>query len=323
VEVAIDRLADSLYKSGKITSTFQHSNWTQRLLEMTSECPDAPIMLMKRGILPPAFQQLFADKAFSKMATQLGVGEDIALNPAWNIRSKMPNHEETVVPWHQDNSYWEPRVWNEPVITFWISLVDANRENGCMQFIRGGHQSGITATHSIGTTTKTWYTELSEETMKEELSPDLDIVTAEVTAGTVIIFSGLIPHRSLNSVSNEIRWSTDFRLHPARSAEKKGFSDSPLDWFYAVKDSLKLVDSEDEGYVPSFDEWANVDRTEQQDSSMGAETEEFDPVIIGPWMDLWNVTSHEDGGRNPHIERYIGLSEDKKDITRYLERKIW
>lgn len=157
VESAIDRLADTLYRSNKTKSEYKESDWTQRLLQITSEYPDAPIMFMKRGILPPAFQRLFADQRFIAMAAQLGVGQDIALSPAWNIRSKMPNHEETVVPWHQDNSYWEPRIWDEPVLTFWVSLVDTDRENGCMQFIRGGQQSGITGTHTIGTNTKTWY----------------------------------------------------------------------------------------------------------------------------------------------------------------------
>ena len=63
------------------------------------------------------------------MACQLGVGPGgVALNPAWNLRAKMPSHEETVVPLHQDNSYWEPRIWGEQVLTVWVALVDATEE---------------------------------------------------------------------------------------------------------------------------------------------------------------------------------------------------
>ena len=29
---------------------------------------------------------------------------------AARLRGKMPSHDETEVPWHQDNSYWEPRL---------------------------------------------------------------------------------------------------------------------------------------------------------------------------------------------------------------------
>ena len=45
-----------------------------------------------------------------------------------DLRAKMPSHEETVVPWHQDNSYWEPRIWGEQVLTVWVALVDATEE---------------------------------------------------------------------------------------------------------------------------------------------------------------------------------------------------
>jgi len=86
----------------------------------------------------------------------LGVGPDVALNAAWNLRGKMPSHEETVVPWHQDNSYWEPRIWDEQVLTVWVALVEATPENGCMQFVKGGHRTGKTGSHTIGTTTATW-----------------------------------------------------------------------------------------------------------------------------------------------------------------------
>ena len=46
---------------------------------------------------------------------------------------------------------WEPRIWDEQVLTVWVALVDATVENGCMQMVRGGHRSGKTARHTIGT----------------------------------------------------------------------------------------------------------------------------------------------------------------------------
>jgi len=49
------------------------------------------------------------------------------------------------------------------VLTVWVALVDATPENGCMQMVKGGHASGKTGSHTIGTTTSTWYTELGED----------------------------------------------------------------------------------------------------------------------------------------------------------------
>ena len=283
-------------------------------------------MLTKAGILPRHFQQLYADEAMLDIAGQRGVGPDVAVNAAWNLRAKMKAHEQTTVPWHQDNSYWEPRIWTEHVITVWVSLVDARVENGCMQFVRGGHRSGATARHTIGTTTATWYTELDEGTMQADLlDADLAsrIVTAEVPAGTAIIFPGTTPHRSLNSASDRIRWSTDYRLHRARATRPGA---TPLDWFYGLKDSLLLRDgSKTSTHTPvKWNAWATVERTKLQDEELGvaAASVDFDPVVVGPWYDLWNITTHVvPGRRNPHVERYLKTNSDA--ATRHDAYTYW
>ena len=113
-----------------------------------------------------------------------------------------------------------------------------------------------------------------------------EIVTVPATAGSIIIFPGTTPHRSLNSVSPNIRWSCDFRIHPA-TARRPG--KSKLDWFYGLKDSLLLREA-GKDIEPEWEGWANVDRTEVQDAGKGLDAEkqkeDFDPVIVGPWMDL-------------------------------------
>jgi tRNA(Leu) C34 or U34 (ribose-2'-O)-methylase TrmL len=87
-----------------------------------------------------------------------------------------------------------------------------------MQMLKKGHESGKTASHTIGTSTATWYTEATEEAMawellgKERLVEGVDKIVVEAKAGSVLIFPGTTPHRSLNSSSENIRWSTDFRL---------------------------------------------------------------------------------------------------------------
>ena len=130
VESMINNLAIRLHRAGKIKDLYQDLDWTSRLLRMRQDFPDAPVILIKGGVLPVSLQKMFTEPKMLDIANQLGVGPDIALNAAWNLRGKMPSHEETVVPWHQDNSYWEPRVWDERVLTVWVALVDATTENG-------------------------------------------------------------------------------------------------------------------------------------------------------------------------------------------------
>ena len=54
-------------------------------------------------------------------------------HPVWNLRTKTPQNEQTTVPWHQDNAYFDPDALNVLLVTAWIPLIDANQENGCMQ----------------------------------------------------------------------------------------------------------------------------------------------------------------------------------------------
>eukprot|EP00658_Telonema_sp_P-2_P010493 TRINITY_DN13954_c0_g1_i3.p1 TRINITY_DN13954_c0_g1~~TRINITY_DN13954_c0_g1_i3.p1 ORF type:complete len:390 (-),score=92.31 TRINITY_DN13954_c0_g1_i3:83-1252(-) len=315
-ETVISELAERLYAGGKISQLHRGLDWTSRLLRMKEEFSGAPVCLIKGGVLPAALQRMFCHPEILEVAEQLGIGGEIAVNPAWNLRGKMPGHEETVVPWHQDNSYWEPRIWDERVLTFWVALVDATVENGCMQMIRGGHRSGRTGTHTIGTTTSTWYTEMDEQTAARELlgKPQLeggDVVTLPAKAGSVLVFPGTSPHRSLNSISDNIRWSVDFRLHP-KSAARSG--ESELDWFYGLKDSLVVSG----GKEPSWDQWAAVDRTALQDHKMQVQDagDQFDQVIVGPWMDLWDLETHaRDCTPNIHIQRYLAGSTQTVSYT--------
>ena len=78
--------------------------WTTRLLRIAEECPDAPLMLITAGVLPPALQRLYEHPRILDALADLGLGDDIAAHPAWNLRCKMPSHPDTVVPWHQVRS---------------------------------------------------------------------------------------------------------------------------------------------------------------------------------------------------------------------------
>jgi ectoine hydroxylase-related dioxygenase (phytanoyl-CoA dioxygenase family) len=51
------------------------------------------------------------------------------------------------VPWHQDAAYLEPIASRTLQLTAWVPLIDANRHNGTIQVVRGGHRSGLIASH--------------------------------------------------------------------------------------------------------------------------------------------------------------------------------
>ena len=122
------------------------------------------------------------------------LGPDIAGHPVWNLRTKTPCSEEVTVPWHQDNAYLEPSCLATLQVTAWIPLLDANKENGCIEVARGGHRRGITATHTC-CAGNTWYVDLAEDEMEKTLGVDMakDVVTCEFQKGGVLFLNNAIP----------------------------------------------------------------------------------------------------------------------------------
>ena len=100
IEGILDQLAKDLFADGKIQSTYSNLDWTQRLLAMNKDFPDATVILHKSGFLPESMYNLFTDDKILQIAESLGCGPDLCLSPIWNLRGKLPAHEETVVPWH-------------------------------------------------------------------------------------------------------------------------------------------------------------------------------------------------------------------------------
>lgn len=114
------------------------------------------------------------------------------------------------VRWHQDATY----LITEPpaVIAFWVALEDARRDNGCLWVQPGGHRGPLREVF-----------EVDRATLKGELRtvsgvpwPTADeAVALEVPAGSVVVFSDLLPHYSAQNRSERSRQA--FTLHCAEA----------------------------------------------------------------------------------------------------------
>lgn len=309
VEALVDEVAERLYAMGKITDLCKDSDFHTRLIRLDEQYTHTNVLLHKNGLLPKGIQDVWSHPNLMAIATQiLGEGQDIVGHPVWNLRCKTPeklSSGQATVPWHQDNSYLDEECWDKLQVTAWVPLLDATVENGCMQVVRGGHLSGVTANHAccVG---GTWYTEVLPEEIEATLGCDMknDIVDCEVPFGSVLLLNNLIPHRSLPNYSKGVRWSLDLRWQ--RGGEPNGF--------HGLKDSCLMK----RGNLPisAFDgtvdwgSWAQEDRTVAQHQSLtdkqrelvqaagvsegryNAEEPELDTTIVGPWMHKWDMIHH-------------------------------
>ena len=94
------------------------------------------------------------------------------------------------VRWHQDATFFETTPIS--VTTFWFALEDATRQNGCLWVQPGGHRSPLRErfVRSAGD-------QVTMEKLDAKPWPDESTALAvEVSAGSLVVMHGLLPHYS-------------------------------------------------------------------------------------------------------------------------------
>jgi ectoine hydroxylase-related dioxygenase (phytanoyl-CoA dioxygenase family) len=105
--------------------------------------------------------------------------------------------------WHQDYGYWYKHQFMFPdeLISVMVALTPANKENGCLQVIKGSHKMGRVshgfAGEQIG----------ADMIMVDNALKTMDLVYAELEPGDALFFHSNLLHRSEANLSDFPRWS--------------------------------------------------------------------------------------------------------------------
>ncbi len=105
--------------------------------------------------------------------------------------------------WHQDYGYWYKNefLYPDQMMSVMIAITDANKENGCLEVIKGSHQMGRVehgfAGEQVGASQR--YVDLALGVMEH--------VYVELNAGDALFFHSNILHRSGPNLSEKPRWS--------------------------------------------------------------------------------------------------------------------
>lgn len=202
-------IADEIFNAGLVTDKLEHYPFETRLAALFSGLTDQDFLKFGRGWrdrLPGYFHLISNPKILD--AVESIIGSEIFASPVYNVRPKVPRVAAGAVPWHQDKSYW-PNANANPVITVWISFVDATLLNGCLHLKPGSHEEQLLDWHRE-TLTGTGYTALHEE----QLAAHGETLPLPVKAGTAILFNDRLLHMSTPNNSNGVRWSVDLRYQP-------------------------------------------------------------------------------------------------------------
>ena len=153
--------------------------------------------------LDPVFDSFSRTEALEAVAKDVGFEDPRILQSMYIFKQPKIGGE---VSCHQDATF----LYTEPVSVkgFWFALEDASQENGCMWAIPGGHRNNLKSRfyrNKKGDGTEMEILDYSPWDMSK-------LVPLEVSAGTMVILHGLLPHMSYANRSNITRHAYTMHL---------------------------------------------------------------------------------------------------------------
>lgn len=127
-------------------------------------------------------------------------------SPVCHFHSKLMQKEPRVGgawEWHQDYGYWYKNQFMFPdqLISVMIALTAANKENGCLQVIKGSHKLGRVnhgfAGEQVG----------ADMVFVDHALKTMPLIYCELNPGDALIFHSNLLHRSEANLSDKPRWS--------------------------------------------------------------------------------------------------------------------
>ena len=114
--------------------------------------------------------------------------------------------------WHQDYGYWYQNGVLFPLLTSVFIAVDpANRDNGCLQVLKGSHHAGR-INHTL-----TGDQAGADRDRVDYLQQRLELIHVEMEPGDALFFDANLLHRSDQNRSDHARWSMICCYNAARN----------------------------------------------------------------------------------------------------------
>ena len=156
--------------------------------------------------------------------------------PVCHFHSKLMQKEPKVGgawEWHQDYGYWYKNQFMFPdqLISVMVALTPANKQNGCIQVIKGSHKLGRVnhgfAGEQVG----------ADMTMVDNALKTMELVYVEIEAGDALFFHSNLLHRSEANLSDKPRWSI---ISCYSSQSNLAYNETSISW----KEAIQVVPDE-------------------------------------------------------------------------------
>jgi len=169
-----------------------------------------PLALNKIGHalhdLDPVFDRISRHPRLAELAQAVGLHEPLLLQSQYIF--KQP-HIGGELDWHQDATYLHTTP--STVTGFWLALDDADRENGCLRVLPGGHRGPLRKLfHRVGDRIVT-------DDVDPTPWPDVPPLELEAPRGTLVVLHGMLPHASAANRSDRPRHAYVLHLIDGRA----------------------------------------------------------------------------------------------------------
>jgi ectoine hydroxylase-related dioxygenase (phytanoyl-CoA dioxygenase family) len=243
ITAEIDRKTREALSDGKLSDPFEGAPFDRRLTRI-SDATDDPSEIERevtgKRLKTAGMFSLITCPAILDIVESV-IGPEILAHPQFNCQAKMPNEARSQIPWHQDLGFLHPEAEATFMVNFWIPLVDATVENGCMEVIAGSHRAGLIEHVRVRN-----YWGIAEDRL-----PPGEQVACPIRVGGVLLVQHKTIHRSIPNHSDHVRWSLDLRYSDsgmptgrdvpgfiARSrANPASVAKSHLDWLRLVEEA--------------------------------------------------------------------------------------
>jgi phytanoyl-CoA hydroxylase len=206
LEDPIDAFAREAHRAGELGDLHEDAPFEQRLALLAAQLadPDRILRQMNGKLKTPGMFKILTSPALLDIV-EATIGPEILAHPQFNLRAKLPNQDASVVPWHQDLGYLEADAAETFMVNFWIPLVDATAENGCMEVLAASHRQPLIE-HRDGLGPAGNFKGIADTAL-----PPGKAVLCPVRRGGVLLIQHKTIHRSIPNLSDHIRWSLDLR----------------------------------------------------------------------------------------------------------------
>ncbi len=164
----------------------------------------------------PAVFRLLTNPRLLDIAESI-IGPEIFSNPVQHARIKPPRRHlpnaatdanVAATMWHQDAAVIEPEGDETEMLTVWLAITDATKDNGCLVVLPGSHRQEEQTLHCPG---KIFPAEIY---IPEQILDMPSAIPLELKAGGMVLLHRMTEHGSLENHTDDIRWSFDLRYQP-------------------------------------------------------------------------------------------------------------